>query len=120
MSLAEKVERVFGTREVTRTERKERAQGQHNEWAAAGLQTSSVAPVKSADVGGIVSKPEIGNDFLIVACATAHSMDIVVSSGKNSMFSEPALRAYDIIKAVEKKGTPRLITYESFKWLLLE
>ncbi len=44
------------------------------------------------------------NDFLIVACASFHGMDIVVSEDRSTMVAKSALRAY---REVNRK-TPRL------------
>ena len=69
-------------------------------------------------IGGIVSKNEIINDFLIVACASIHELDIVVSEDKETMLSTEALTAYDIVNRLKQYRLPAFINYETFGRLL--
>lgn len=67
------------------------------------------------EFGGLKTKEEIINDFLIVACASFHNMDILVSSDEKTMSSENAQKAYSLVNNILKKRTPRFINYETFK-----
>lgn len=66
-------------------------------------------------IGGITSRKKMQNDFLIVASASMHDLDIVVSEDNATMRNELALRAYSIVNSVLKLRTPRFIGYEEFK-----
>jgi predicted nucleic acid-binding protein len=61
---------------------------------------------------GGTSKRKIFSDFLIVAAATIHKLDIIVSEDESTMKSEPAIKAYD--EANKKNGfkTPKFIEIE--------
>ncbi len=65
--------------------------------------------------GGSKSKKEILDDFIIVACATSHEMDIVVSSDEKSMTTENAIKAYELVNSIVKKRTPEFLNYLRFK-----
>ena len=69
-------------------------------------------------LGGKYSKEELMNDFLIVACASIHELDIVVSDDNDTMLSENALRAYTIVNKLRKHRLPQFIGYDSFGRLL--
>lgn len=69
-------------------------------------------------LGGSKSYYKLHNDFCVVACATIHQIDIVVSEDNKSMLVENALRAYDIVNLKEKRRTPQFFGYLEFKrWL---
>jgi len=67
------------------------------------------------ELGGNLSKYELRNDFVIVACASYKDLDIVVSADKRTMLSEQALKAYNIANKIKKVRMPRFLDYESFK-----
>ena len=67
------------------------------------------------DIGGSISRDKIMNDFLIVACAVFHDLDIVVSEDNHSMRTEYALRAYSIVNNIKRLRQPSFIGYERFK-----
>lgn len=69
-------------------------------------------------LGGKQAKSEMMNDFLIVACASLHEMDIVVSDDNNTMLSGQAIKAYHVVNALRKYRIPLFIDYESFGRLL--
>ena len=70
-------------------------------------------------LGGSKEQGKIIDDFLIVACAAIHQIDIVVSEDNKSMLVENALKAYDLVNALKKKRTPKFIGYLEFKrWLI--
>ncbi|HIG93221.1 TPA: type II toxin-antitoxin system VapC family toxin [Candidatus Woesearchaeota archaeon] len=71
-------------------------------------------------LGGSKSFDKLHNDFCVVACATIHQIDIVVSEDNKSMLVESALRAYDIINSKEKRRTPSFLGYLEFKRWLVE
>lgn len=66
-------------------------------------------------LGGITSKSKLYKDFLIVAAASLHSLDIVVSEDNATMLNKLALNTYSIVNAVLKLKVPRFINYERFK-----
>jgi len=61
---------------------------------------------------GGVAKRKIMPDFLIVAIATIHRLDIIVSEDEKTMKSGPALRAYKQVNTQKELQTPRFIKIE--------
>jgi hypothetical protein len=59
---------------------------------------------------GGTSKRKIFPDFLIVAVATIHWLDIVVSEDNKTMKSRIALKAYNKINKEKKFNTPKFIS----------
>lgn|SRR3989338_5091127 len=70
------------------------------------------------EFGGSKGLEFIIEDFIIVACAAVHNIDIVVSEDEKSMLTENAIRAYKLVNELLKKRTPEFIGYEEFKQLL--
>ena len=70
------------------------------------------------EFGGSKSKNDVINDFVIVACATVHNLDIVVSNDEKSMSTENALKSYRLVNSIIKKKTPNFIDYLKFKKIL--
>ncbi len=66
------------------------------------------------EFGGIKTKGEIMNDFIIVSAASLNNLDIVISNDERSMLTENALRAYNLINSAISKRTPKFISY----WVL--
>tara|TARA_Y100000310_G_scaffold345746_1_gene469168 strand:+ start:11669 stop:12148 length:480 start_codon:yes stop_codon:yes gene_type:complete len=58
--------------------------------------------------GGIVPWKNIRTDFMIVACATLHGLDVIVSNDKKTMVSSKALISYNLIN----ERTPTFFTFE--------
>ena len=58
------------------------------------------------------------NDFQIVACATIHQLDILVTQDRRTMISEDARRAYEIANRKNKLETPAFLSVEIFNKLL--
>lgn len=71
-----------------------------------------------SEFGGSKPESDLINDFIIVACAALHNLDIIVSNDEKSMLSENALRAYKLINSIMKRRTPRFIDYIKFKKIL--
>jgi len=68
--------------------------------------------------GGSKSYDVMLKDCCIVACASIHQIDIVVSEDSKSMLSENALKAYESVNGLEKIKNPSFIGYLEFKrWL---
>ena len=67
------------------------------------------------EFGGSKSFGSIGEDFVIIACASVHGIDIVVSDDEKSMLTENAVRAYRLVNGIAKKRMPDFIDYEEFK-----
>ncbi len=70
------------------------------------------------EVGGSKSKSKIINDFRIVACATLHDLDIIVSEDDKTMSTENSIKAHKIVNSVLKKRDPGFIDYLKFKKVL--
>lgn len=70
------------------------------------------------ELGGSKSKESIISDFIIVACASVHNLDIVVSDDEKSMLAENALKSYKLVNSIIKKKTPNFIGYLEFKKIL--
>ena len=66
-------------------------------------------------LGGKTKKAEIINDFLIVACASVHNLDIVISEDRRSMCSDFAVNSYDIVNSISNRKSPNFVRYEKFK-----
>ena len=69
-------------------------------------------------LGGSLSKDNIMNDLIIVACASIKELDIVISNDIRSMLSDNAVKAYILVNEINKLKVPRFIKYEEFKRLL--
>ncbi len=67
---------------------------------------------------GGISKRKLWNDFLIVACASVHELDIIVSEDKHTMQSELVLKVYNIINAKNRLTTPTIHSIRVFERLL--
>ncbi|MDO8537772.1 MAG: hypothetical protein Q7S21_02705 [archaeon] len=68
-------------------------------------------------VGGI-SKQELKNDFLIVACASLHHLDIIVTEDNHSMLSKKALETYQKVNNDNNLRTPKFHSLEEIEKLL--
>ncbi len=63
-------------------------------------------------LGGIYGwDTNIRVDFMIVACASAHNMDIVYSSDQRTMLGKITLKAYNNINTKENLRTPDFMDY---------
>jgi rRNA-processing protein FCF1 len=58
------------------------------------------------------------NDLRIVACASFHNLDIVVSNDEKSMLSEDALPAYAAVCKEFRLRVPKFILYRKFKEMI--
>ena len=76
--------------------------------------------IQYKQIGGNHGHDKMIADFSVVACATIHQIDIVVSEDNKTMLIENALKAYNIINISIQKRTPNFIGYLDFKRLLLE
>lgn len=70
-------------------------------------------------VGGAASYRAIVGDFKIVACASVHRLDIVVSHDTASMLSVKALQAYELVNKNYRLQCPEFIPYVKFKGRLV-
>lgn len=66
-------------------------------------------------IGGSTSFARLMNDFVIVASAALHKLDIVISEDNSTMLNEIAIKAYNVANTAMKLKTPRFIGYEEFK-----
>lgn len=51
-------------------------------------------------------------DFMIVACASFHGLDVVYSSDNKTLLGKEALKAYNHINIKENRRTPQFLKYE--------
>lgn len=66
-------------------------------------------------IGGGYSKHDIANDFLIVACASLHNLDILVSNDEKSMLGDKAIASYKKVNKIFQLNNPYFIHYKEFK-----
>ncbi|MDO8537784.1 MAG: hypothetical protein Q7S21_02765 [archaeon] len=67
---------------------------------------------------GGISKQQLKNDFLIVACASLHHLDIIVTGDKHSMFAKNAVAAYQKVNEQNDLRTPNFHSIEEMEKLL--
>ena len=67
---------------------------------------------------GKATEEEIINDFKVVACASIHDIDILVSDDNKTMLSPESKKAYISVNEINKIRTPNFINFEEFKNLL--
>lgn len=65
-------------------------------------------------LGGNYSQNDMQNDFLIIACASLHGMDIVVSCDIKSMLGDKAAPAYRDVNKKFQLRNPSFKTYKAF------
>ena len=61
---------------------------------------------------------ELRKDFVIIATASIHGLDVVVSSDTKTMLSDEAKEAYENVNDKNQLRTPQLLVYEELKGLL--
>jgi predicted nucleic acid-binding protein len=78
-------------------------------------------PITNAmkDLAKAASKNKLWNDFLIVACASIHNLDIVVSEDNQTMLSEYAIKAYKVTNKLRNYRIPNFINYNEFRRLFV-
>jgi hypothetical protein len=62
--------------------------------------------------GGYSWQSSIKFDFMIVACASIHGLDIIYSADNKTMSNKTAIKTYDHINLKEYIRTPRFLKYE--------
>lgn len=67
---------------------------------------------------GSFSWKELENDFLIVATASLHNIDIVISNDEKTMTSYSALASYRLVNEQFELQTPRFRKFGDFELLL--
>lgn len=72
-----------------------------------------------SQLGGKGRKEDMMNDFLIVACASIHELDLVVSEDRRTMLHETAIKTYQIVNKLRKYRTPEFIGYDAFRRLIV-
>src|SRR3989344_3297213 len=80
-----------------------------------GTEIEALARDYLAAYSGGVAKKKIYPDFKIVAAATIHRLDIIVSEDDRTMKSNPAIRAYQSVNGKKMYITPNLISLEELK-----
>ena len=63
---------------------------------------------------GNAIKKEIITDLIIVACASLHNLDIVVSEDNKTMLSEKTINAYKSVNTLERIRSPLFIGFKKF------
>ena len=71
-------------------------------------------------LGGHVGKKKILSDFKIVACATLHDCDIIVSNDNRTMRSPKALQAYGAVALFHGRRAPNFMSYSDLKRALTD
>lgn len=72
----------------------------------------------SENYSGTHSFQELKNDFLIIATASLHNVDIVVSNDEKTMTSQKAVESYKTVNARFELRTPNFIKLDGLKQLL--
>ncbi|HLC92686.1 MAG TPA: hypothetical protein VJH23_03190 [archaeon] len=67
---------------------------------------------------GLYSWSELEHDFLIIASASLHGVDIAVSNDEKTMISQDAIQAYRIVNKKFELRTPKFIKLEELRQLL--
>ncbi len=67
---------------------------------------------------GSYSWEELENDFLIVATASLHNLDLVASGDEDTMKNPKAIKAYEIVNRKYELRNPGFISFQKFKELL--
>ncbi len=67
------------------------------------------------ELGGSMGAEEVRKDFLIIACAAANNLDIVVSDDNRTMLSDNAKKAYLLVNETLRLRTPKLLHYNDLK-----
>lgn len=81
-------------------------------------QIEKVAYGYAHEYSGGISIKKMWNDFLIVACASTHGLDIIVSNDQHSMNSALAQEAYVNVNRSAGLSRPQFKTIHSFEKIL--
>ena len=73
---------------------------------------------KTYIIKGNIAESKLRNDFLIIAAATIHHLDIVVSSDLHTMLSNNAIECYTQVNKKYGLPNPTFTPYENFKQTL--
>ena len=68
--------------------------------------------------GGIKTKEEIINDFLVVSAASKNGLEIVATNDEKTMLNPNSLKSYTLVNPIRKFKNPSFINYKSFLKLL--
>jgi predicted nucleic acid-binding protein len=68
-----------------------------------------------ANYSGGISKAKLKNDFLIVACATVHRLDVIVTEDRHSLLSSLARKTYQTVNEANRLREPRFYTVQEFE-----
>ena len=75
----------------------------------------SIATEYYKNYPGNYSWKEMENDFLIVATASLHHIDIVISNDEKTMISKDAILAYKLVNRKFEFETPKFIKLDEFE-----
>ena len=67
---------------------------------------------------GTRSKDKMRKDFLIVACASIHQLDVLASNGHQTMLSDDAIKTYTKVNIENELPLPTFYSVDEFKKLL--
>lgn len=71
-----------------------------------------------SEITGKTMLNHLKNDFLLVACASIHQLNLIVSEDHRTLLSGDAVRTYNNINVTNKISMPGLFTYEELKRML--
>lgn len=69
-------------------------------------------------LGGRIPKDRIISDFKIVASASIHNIDILVSEDNKTMLLPESIRAYSSVNSIHNFRNPKFIGFEEFRKLI--
>lgn len=80
---------------------------------------AGIATEYALNYRGGISQRLLANDFLIVACASVHQLDIVVSEDRHSLLSPLAMSAYAAVNEKHRLPMPTFYSLEEFEKRLI-
>lgn len=95
----------------------DRLVGEKRNYAVSEL-VKSIARKYYSQYRGLHAWSEIENDFLIVATASLHNVDVVISGDERTLVSEYAIQAYKTVNASFKLRVPSFLKFDEFKRLI--
>ena len=70
------------------------------------------------ELGGNAAWKDLAADFTIVACASLHNLDLLVTEDAKTMTSDFAMKSYRSVNKLVGFSTPSFIRFQEFKTLL--
>ena len=82
------------------------------------LQLANKYYLTYSELGGKLPQKSIMNDLIIVACASAKGIDIIVSQDKDTMLDINFQKIYGLVNKLIDKRNPNFLNYTEFKIML--